>query len=97
MSSPFLGDYPTDIGNYKNIDLTTVYLNAPGGNYHLLADAGINYLGDDGTEAGIYGGMLPFKEGAVPINPHISQKSIVISSDNSGLLKFSFKVSAQQK
>lgn len=96
LASPFLGDYATDIGNYKNIDLSTVYLNVPGGNYHLLPDAKVNYLGDDGTETGIYGGVSPFKEGAVPVNPHISRKSIVLSTENNGILKVSFKVSAQQ-
>lgn len=96
LASPFLGDYATDTDNYKNIDLSTVYVNAPGGDYHLLEDASVNYLGDDGTEAGIYGGILPFKEGAVPINPHISEKSVVTSTDNNGFLKISFKVSAQQ-
>lgn len=96
LASPFLGDYPSDIENYKNIDLSTLYLNAPGGDYHLLGDVSTNYLGDDGSEVGIYGGMSPFKEGAVPVNPHISRKSIVMSTDNNGYLKISFKVSAQQ-
>jgi len=96
LASPFLGDYATDTENYRNIDLSTVYVNAAGGDFHLLEDASNTYLGDDGTEAGIYGGMSPFKEGAVPVNPHISGKSIVISTDNNGFLKISFKVSAQQ-
>lgn len=97
LASPFLGDYATDLENFKNVDLSTVYVNAPGGDYHLLADAKVLYLGDDGTETGIYGGISPFKEGAVPINPHISRKSIVLSTENSGFLKISFKVTAQQK
>lgn len=97
LASPYLGDYAADDGNYKNVDLTTVYVNAPGGDYHLLTEASTNYLGDDGTQAGIFGGTSPFKEGAVPANPHISQKFVVLSTDNSGLLKVTFVVNAQQK
>lgn len=96
IASPFLGDYATDTQNYKNIDLATVYENASGGNYHLLEDAVTTYTGDDGTQVGIYGGMLPFKEGAVPINPHISFKSIQTTTDSNGFLNIAFKVEAQQ-
>jgi len=96
LANPYYGNIATDMGNYNNIDLTTVYVNAAGGNYHLQEAAKTTYLGDDGTEVGLYGGISPFKEGAVPVNPHISQKSISISTDNSGFLKVSFKVSAQQ-
>ena len=94
-NSPALGDYATDNNNYKNTDLATVYVNAAGGDYHLRDDAKTAYLGDDGTQVGLYGGMLPFKEGAVPSNPHFIQKSVTISPEN-GLLNISFKVSAQQ-
>ena len=95
-ASPALGDYATDNNNFKNIDLSTVYLNAASGDYHLLEEAKTTYLGDDGTQVGLYGGILPYKEGGVPSNPHIIQKSVVISPENGGLLNISFKVSAQQ-
>ena len=62
----------------------------------MLGDASTTYLGDDGTEVGIYGGLVPFKEGAVPINPHISQKSIQTTTDSNGLLNIYFTVEAQQ-
>jgi len=91
-----LGASETDINNYHEIDLTTIYVNEVGGDYHLLGDASTTYLGDDGTEVGIYGGLVPFKEGAVPINPHISQKSIQTTTDSNGLLNISFTVEAQQ-
>ena len=95
-TSPGLGAESTDLYNYKGIDMATVYVNASEGDYHLLGDASTTYLGDDGTEVGIYGGLLPFKEGAVPINPHISQKSIQTTTNSNGLLNISFTVEAQQ-
>lgn len=94
--TPFLATEATDINNYKGIDMATVFENASEGDYHLLGDASTTYVGDDGTEVGIYGGILPFKEGAVPINPHISQKSIQTTTDSNGLLNISFTVEAQQ-
>ena len=91
-----LGTTPTDLNNYKEVDIATVYVNVSEGDYHLLGDASTTYVGDDGIEVGIYGGVLPFKEGAVPINPHISQKSIQTTTDSNGLLNISFSVQAQQ-
>ena len=95
-TTPTFGTTPTVLNNYTGIDLATVYVNASEGDYHLLGDASTTYLGDDGAEVGIYGGPIPFKEGAVPINPHISQKSIQTTTDSNGLLNISFTVEAQQ-
>ena len=91
-----LGGSATDLNNYHGIDFTTVYVNAGEEDFHLLGDAKTTYLGDDGKEVGIYGGMLPFKEGAVPSNPHIIQKMISTTSESNGFLNISFKVGAQQ-
>ncbi len=96
LANPNLGNSPTDALNYKNINLSTVYVNAAGGDYHLLEAAKLVYLGDDGTEVGIYGGMMPWKEGAIPKNPHITDTSVGVSTENPGYLNILFKVSAQQ-
>ncbi|HEY5688207.1 MAG TPA: hypothetical protein VIS27_07895 [Yeosuana sp.] len=95
-TTPTFGTTPTVLNNYISVDLGTVYVNASEGDYHLLGDASTTYLGDDGAEVGLYGGLVPFKEGAVPINPHISQKSIQTTTDSNGLLNISFTVEAQQ-
>lgn len=95
-TTPTFGVTPTVLNNYTGIDLATVYVNASEGDYHLLVDASTTYLGDDGAQVGIYGGLLPFKDGAVPINPHISQKSIQTTTDSNGFLNISFTVEAQQ-
>lgn len=95
-TSPTLGANSTDLNNYKGIDIATVFVDLAGSDFHLLPDASTTYLGDDGTEVGLYGGPLPFKEGAIPVNPHISFKSIQTTSDSNGFLNISFTVEAQQ-
>lgn len=96
QSNPSLQSGATDLNNYKGVDMATVFVDLAGSNFHLLSEASTIYLGDDGTEVGLYGGPLPFKEGAVPINPHISQKSIQTTTDSNGFLNISFTVEAQQ-
>ena len=100
-ATPNLGVVPLDLNNYKGIDLTTVYVNQSGNafdysqDYHLLPAAQSTYLGDDGSQVGIYGGMFPFKEGAVPQNPHISSKLIAPQTDFNGDLNIQIQVGAQ--
>jgi len=55
------------------------------------------YIGTDATECGIYGGIFPYKEGAVPYNPHIQQKSISSVTDINGNINVNIKVVAQDK
>ncbi|WNH13621.1 hypothetical protein [Thalassobellus suaedae] len=94
--SPSLQTGATDLNNYKEVDMATVFVDMVASDFHLLPDASVTYLGDDGTEVGLYGGLLPFKEGAVPINPHVSFKSIQTTTDSNGVLNISFTVNAQQ-
>ncbi len=61
--------------------------------YHLRLPA--QYMGTDGTQVGIYGGMHPFKEGSVPMIPHVISKSISHSIDAEGKLQVEIEVSAQ--
>jgi hypothetical protein len=61
--------------------------------YHLVSPN--FYTGTDGTQAGIYGGMYPYKEGAVPSNPHVQLKTIPLQADTNGQLNIQVKVSAQ--
>lgn len=94
--TPSLQTGATDLNNYKGIDMETVFVDFAGSDFHLLPDASTTYLGDDTTEVGLYGGVLPFKEGAVPVNPHIAFKSIRTTTDSNGFLNISFTVEAQQ-
>jgi hypothetical protein len=55
------------------------------------------YIGTDGTQIGIYGGVHAAKEGAAPFNPQILSKSVAPKIDADGKLKISFKVAAQSE
>ncbi len=100
-NAPNLGTTPIDIDNYKNVDLSTVFVTPPASsfsfddNYHLSTSAETTYLGDDGTQVGVYGGLFPLKEGFVPQNPHISTKTISSGTDENGLLNVQMNVNAQ--
>lgn len=89
----------TGSGNWPNTGINTVFVNQSGvtfnytHNYHLQSPS--TYLGTDGTQIGIYGGIYSFKEGSVPQNPHIISKTIQQNTDNSGNLNINIRVNAQ--
>ncbi len=99
--TPGFGSTPIDVNNYKGIDLSTVFISLPSepfsfdDNYHLTSSAETTYLGDDGTQVGVYGGLFPLKEGFVPQNPHISTKTISSGTDENGFLNVDVEVNAQ--
>jgi hypothetical protein len=61
--------------------------------YHLKTPN--NFLGTDGTQVGIYGGLQPFKTSMQPSNPQIISKSVSVKTDNAGQLQVNFSVKAQ--
>jgi len=65
-------------------------------NYHLSDTSVAIGAGMNGTECGIYGGDNPYKDGAVPLNPHIQFKQIPTATDSQGKLNIEIKVSAQE-
>lgn len=98
-ASPSFGTTYTALNNYVNIPQTDIFVNQTGSafnythNYHLQNPT--TYLGTDGTEVGIYGGTFPYKEGAVPSNPHIQLKNIAPTTDANGNLQIEIQVEAQ--
>jgi len=66
-------------------------------NFHLKTGCKGIGKGSDGNDIGIYGGLYPWKDGDLPINPHIQSKSIGTTLDASGNLKVNVTVEAQQK
>ncbi len=98
-SDPDYGANPTVIGNYVGIPQANIFVNQTGygfnyaHNYHLQSPT--TYLGTDGTQVGIYGGSFPYKEGAVPHNPHIQVKNIAPTTDVNGDLQIEIQVGAQ--
>lgn len=101
MNATSFGTTPTLLGNYMNIDPTTIFVNQTGTvanyahNYHLVNPT--TYLGTDGTEVGIYGSANPFKEQMIPENPHISLKNINTSTNTAGELQIEVKAEAQSR
>lgn len=94
--------YGTNVytGNYINIGQGNLVVSATpsafsySSNYHLQAPS--TYLGNDATQVGIYGGTMgAYKEGAVPIDPHIYFKSVAPTTNASGQLLIQYKVKAQ--
>jgi hypothetical protein len=98
--TPNYGITPTAIGNYTGVGQSAIFVNQTGltfdytHNYHLQAPA--TYLGTDNAEVGIYGGTFPYKEGAVPLNPHIQLKNISPTTDTNGDLQIQIQVKAQE-
>ena len=86
--------------NYVGVESEGFFVNQDGvsfgytDNYNLSNPE--SYTGTDGTQVGVYGGMHPWKEGSIPMIPHISRKSISQSVDADGNLKIEVDVSAQE-
>ncbi len=97
-SNQNFGFTPTITGNYIGIPQADIFVNQTGTtfdythDYHLQDPA--TYLGTDGTQVGIYGGAFPYKEGAVPSNPHIQVQNIAPTATN-GQLNVQIKAAAQ--
>jgi hypothetical protein len=91
----------TWVDNYTQVDWTTFFVDVSslqfdyGFNFHLT-DPG-TYVGNDGTEVGLYGGLFPFKEGSVPSNPHIMSVDIPTMTNDEGILEVTITVGAQQQ
>lgn len=98
-TNPSLGLDPTLVNNYF-MSRANVLVNQTGTtydythDYHLQATAAAN-LGDDGTETGVYGGFYPWKDYSIPINPHISSKTISGATDENGFIQIDINVHAQ--
>ncbi len=85
--------------NYNSIDLATVFISQTGNlfsysdDYQLVNHA--TYVGIDNTQVGIYGGIYPYKKGAVPHNPHIQINNNATTTDANGNLQIQIQVEAQ--
>ena len=101
LTTPTLGLDPILINNY-NMLRADVLINQTGAyfdythNYNLTPAALLN-LGDDGLETGIYGGFYSWKDQSIPVNPHISSKTISSTSDTNGMIQVNINVHAQDK
>ncbi|MBL0048914.1 MAG: hypothetical protein IPP32_12555 [Bacteroidetes bacterium] len=80
---------------FTNINNTGTYVNS--NNYHIVNTSNAHNAGEDGTDIGIYGGTNPWKEGALPNNPHIRFSNINSSTGAGGNLPVNIKVAAQDR
>ncbi len=64
-------------------------------NYHLKTPS--LYPGYAGLGVGIFGGIMPYKEGEVPFNPHIQTQTISPATNTEGKLIIDIKVKAQDE
>ncbi|MDA3819351.1 MAG: hypothetical protein PF590_02640 [Candidatus Delongbacteria bacterium] len=65
--------------------------------YHPDPVAIPSFLGTDGEQIGVYGGLFPLKEAFMPQNPHVISKIIEHNTNESGNLPVEFDVSAQDE
>lgn len=86
-------------GNFLGIPQANIFVNQTGNgisythDYHLKNPE--TYIGTDGTQVGIYGGAIPFKEKGLPSNPQVITKQVADQTDENGNLKINFTVKAQ--
>lgn len=100
-TSFYLCTSPMFIDNYLGITRTDIFINQTGGAFNFSHDYNLQdpetYLGQDGTQVGIYGGLFPFKDKGVPSNPHISRKVISSTTNTAGEVSVEIDVHAQNK
>lgn len=86
-------------GNYTGVGSANLMVNWTSSsfiytdNYHLKTPG--SHIGADGTVVGVYGGLRPWKEGSLPLNPHIQSKTIADKTDAAGKIQVQVKVAAQ--
>ena len=95
-----LGTNPILSDNIGEVDLEGLFVNQSGVNFDYSHDYHLQdetlYIGHDGKQVGIYGGIFPYKEGAVPKNPHIMEMNISDTTTEQGELPVKIKVSTQK-
>jgi hypothetical protein len=91
----------TFTSNYYNVDLSTFFVNQSGNTPDFYHDYNLvnpsTYVGLDGSEVGLFGGLFPFKDGTLPENPHFQLKTIAPQTDINGDLNIQIQVGAQDE
>lgn len=100
-SSNIFGNIPNPTNTYIS-DIQTVFKTytgqslekLDGENFELTDEAKTKYLGTDGTEVGIHGGILPFDR--TPSNPQITKCNVASKSTADGKLSVDIEVKAAE-
>lgn len=85
-------------GNYEVSDISSLFVEdytATANFYKMTDEAAATYLGQDGTQVGMYGGQRPYTP--VPSYPRIIEKSIAGQTTSDGKLRVYVKAEAQKK
>ncbi|GAO31517.1 hypothetical protein JCM15548_13884 [Geofilum rubicundum JCM 15548] len=99
--SPSYGDGAQVIGNYPGVAFSGAFVSQVASgfsyddDYHLASPE--SYVDGDGVQVGLYGGMFPYKDAAVPVLPQIISKQIAPKSGAGGTLQIDIQVEAQQE
>ncbi len=84
----------SSISIFKDTSITPSSFNADFLSYELSDDIKSTYLGNDGTEVGIYGGVFPYS--SKPTTPKIIKCNVANKSTADGKLSVDIEVSAQE-
>lgn len=99
--NPMFKEIPNSTNTYIS-DITTIFKTytgqsmqkLDGENFELTDEAKTKYLGTDGTEVGIHGGILPFDR--TPSNPQITKCNVASKSTADGKLSVDIEVKAAE-
>lgn len=80
--------------NVSTADFVSFSTDPYAADYHFSNTSNAKNAGDDGTDIGIYGTFEPFKEGSVPVNPHVQAKLIYLQNN---VLNLQIRVKAQSR
>ena len=100
-SSPYYGTGAQVYNSWTDVDFSSLFEFQEGAVFsydhdYTLRDSGA-YTGTDETQVGIYGGVFPYKENAVPVIPHIISRSVSPRTDSDGNLSIEITVEAQNE
>lgn len=96
LSCPYYCISVINSSNNQQVAATDLFSNGfDPANMHLIPGSIGLTAGTDSSQVGVYGGLFPYKDGAIPSNPHIFQKNISASTDANGMLPVQIKVRAE--
>ena len=101
----WVGGYPdipaenacTFTSDIDRVEYAGVFVAPDKVNYHLQEGCVGKNAGSDGTDVGIYGTAVPFKESMLPAIPHFAVKVIASETDAAGRLPVNIKIEAQER
>jgi hypothetical protein len=103
VTSSFLGGSNIGSDNQFEVAFDEIFVNSPvntifnyNDDYHAADGGPADGTGLGGTDVGVYGGNNPYKDGAVPSNPHIRSKAIDGTTNAQGLLNVTIEAAAQE-